>query len=214
MPGSSSPKVHARPIWDNTSGWSWFWGSLANGQFLTFTDSHVSICCFVFQKTVGANDRARQQSFPTCVVNESWHRVHCHAIQGLTNLDRATVLSIDGIGTFDLLLSVLPFGQVWPPPSIVRTSRGAWRRGFSLESAANQHGSQTDAGSRWLWMASLCLGHDSWLWMPQWCALSELAGPRRRARLVVLGIEVGGRMSTETTSIQTRNCTPEKTRPC
>ena len=39
----------------------------------------------------------RHQFFPRCVVHESWHRVHC------TRDPAATVLSIDGIGAFDLV---------------------------------------------------------------------------------------------------------------
>ena len=77
-----------------------------------------------------------------------------------------------------------PNRQVWPPPSIVRTSRGVGAKGVrtgkrdsqslqgSLEAESQptswsviwtllNQGPQTDAGLRWLWMASPCLGDAS-----------------------------------------------------
>ena len=77
-----------------------------------------------------------------------------------------------------------PNRQVWPPPSIVRTSRGVgaeagshWKArqpefegklevesqptSWSVIWTLLNQGPQTDAGLRWLWMASPCLGDAS-----------------------------------------------------
>ena len=94
---------------------------------------------------------------------------------------------------------------LWPPPSRLR-GRGSWDVGYAVESAAGPNWPLTHVGSAF--RSDGAPGDvpptltESLLRARRRKARTypELVGPHRRARLVVLAVEVGGRWSDETRS--------------